>query len=104
MSILDWFGIGPKQRAHMTVQWKSYDSGYHMHFERRARSFGLKGWMRVQRFPMYNMLEAEVEGTENNIKGFLDDLKSAPATAMATQANVLWLAYKGNYEDFRVRS
>jgi acylphosphatase len=52
---------------------------------------------------MYSVLEAEIEGRKHQIENFLQDIKAAPAQALASNANVQWMSYKGVYHNFQVR-
>jgi len=66
---------------------------------RRARSSGIKGWIR--NLPN-GQVEALIEGEETDVKKLLDWMKVGPERAVVERVEIDWQPYVGELSDFRI--
>ncbi len=87
-------------RAEVTVRGFVQGVGYRRFAQLRALERGLSG-------TVANLdggeVAVEVEGPEELVRSFLDDLRRGPAFARVKDLDVSWHAYSGNYRHFTIR-
>jgi acylphosphatase len=87
-------------RAHILISGLVQGIGYRWFTERRARIFGLTGYVRN----LYdNRVEVVAEGERGLIEEFIKELRIGPAMANIREIKVNWEDYTGEFEEFRIR-
>ena len=81
----------PKVHAHIIVKGRIFEGSYHVFAEQKARTYGLKGWMKVRDGLSANaFLEVEVEGTESKMKDYIMDLRKGNKDSNVALVTVQW--------------
>lgn len=85
--------------AHIIVKGIVQGVGYRFFALRQAQSGRLKGWVRNR--PNGNV-EIEVEGEQDQIDAFIEELKTGPRFAQVTDVIVTWKDFKDKFSSFDV--
>jgi acylphosphatase len=85
--------VGVQLRIHGFVQ----GVGYRYYCLRKARSLGLKGW--VKNNPDGSVSVA-AEGDRGLVEELIKELKAGPPSASVSDIDVTWTPYTGRFSDF----
>ena len=88
-----------KSGAHIIVKGIVQGVGYRFFALRQAQNCRLKGWVRNR--PNGNV-EIEVEGEQDQIDAFIEELKAGPRFAQVTDVVVTWKDYKDKFSSFDI--
>ncbi len=89
-----------KIRLHITIKGVVQGVGFRYFTRRAARELGLEGFVRNSRD---GNVEAEVEGSENRIEIFLNELDKGPPASNVTAIDTDPLVSGGDYQGFEIR-
>jgi acylphosphatase len=85
--------VGVQLRIHGYVQ----GVGYRYYCLRKARSLGLKGW--VKNNPDGSVSVA-AEGDRSLLEELIKELQAGPPSASVSDIDVTWTSYTGRFADF----
>ena len=74
--------------------------GYRYFCDRKAREYGIKGWVRN----LYNgNVELEIEGENGTVNDFIKELRVGPVSSRVKDVMVVETEFKGNFNSFEIR-
>jgi len=73
--------------------------GFRFFAVRKAKEFGLTGWVRNT---FEGTVESEVEGEKGSILEYIKDLKAGPGGAKIKDVKVEWREFQNRYSDFQI--
>ena len=90
------------EREHLSAQVTGRVQGVGFrHFTRKkARDFGLEGWVKNERD---GSVRLEAEGPRGKLEDFLEALHEGPHTARVESVSSDWQSAAGDFEGFQVR-
>jgi len=91
--------MNEKASAFMVVSGLVQGVGFRFFAERKAREYGLKGWVRNT---YEGTVESEVEGDKSLILAYIKEMKAGPRSANVTDVLVEWKEFQNKYSDFQI--
>jgi acylphosphatase len=86
-------------RAHIIVHGRVQGVFFRDHTQKWASSLGVCG--RVKNL-VNGQVEIEVEGEKDRIEDLVRFLRKGPPLSRVESLDIEWVAYKGEYKDFRI--
>ena len=86
-------------RVHVFVSGRVQGVAYRYFVVRRASEIPVKGWVKNLRD---GRVEIIAEGEKADLESFLGFLRQGPRMADVDDMDILWEAYLGEYQDFRI--
>ena len=87
-------------RAHVIISGLVQGVFFRANTRDRARSLGLKGWVKNR---SDGKVEGLFEGEEGAVKSIIEFCKQGPSSAMVEKVEVKWEKYEGEYIDFTIK-
>ena len=87
-------------RAHIIVSGLVQGVFFRANTRDRARSLGLKGWIKNR---SDGKVEGLFEGEEVSVKSIIEYCKQGPSSAVVDKVEVKWEKYEGKYKDFTIK-
>jgi len=89
-----------EKRVYLLISGVVQGVGYRYFAVRTAEKFEVKGWIR-NRFD--GKVELEIEGEENNLNLFIEELKIGPWSADVKRIDIEERQWTGKFNTFKVR-
>ena len=89
------------QRVHVWVKGRVQGVGFRAFVQQNGVQIGLTGWVRNVG---YNTVEAVAEGTEEQIKLFLEMIKRGPSISRVDESREEWEQMTGEFDVFGVKA
>jgi len=86
-------------RAHVFVSGRVQGVGFRAFVDRQAQHHGLTGWVRNV---MDGRVESEVQGGQEPIDGFLQDLNRGPTWSNVEQVTIDWIQPENHETSFEI--